>query len=179
MLDQAEALLAMDDEGQRRERRQPARQHHRTRARPTAAMGGRESLVQIEMHGVDAKISGPDLADDGVEIGPVAIEVRADFVHRLGDLQDLVLEQPAGVGIGQHDAGDIIAELRLHHRKIDPAAGIVGDGVDVVAAGGGGRGVGAMGGFRHQDPPPGIALRFQCRPDAHHAAKLALGAGRR
>ena len=179
MLDQAEALMVMDDEGQRREWRQPARQHHRPRARPAAAMGGRESLVQIEMHGVDAKIAGPDLADDGVEIGPVAIEVGADFVHRTGDLQDLVLEQPAGAGIGQHDAGDIFAELALHRREVDPAAGIGGDGVDLVAAGGGGRRVGAMGGFRDQDPPPGIALRLQCRPDAHHAAKLALGAGRR
>ena len=72
--------------------------------------------MQIDVHGVDAEIAGPHLADDGVEIGAVAIEIGAGRMHGLGDLDDLALEQAAGVGIGQHDRGDIRAERRFHRR---------------------------------------------------------------
>ncbi len=75
--------------------------------RTAAAMGRREGLVQVDVHGVDAEVARPHPADDGVEIGAVAVEVGARLVHGLGDLDDLALEQPAGVGVGQHDRGDL------------------------------------------------------------------------
>ena len=76
-LDQAEALGVMHQQRQRREGRQTLRQHYRTGAGATAAMRRRESLVQVDVHGVDAQIARPHLAGDGVEVGTVAIEIAA------------------------------------------------------------------------------------------------------
>ena len=77
------------DERHRREGRERCGQHHRAGARAAAAMRRREGLVQVDVHGVDAEIAGPHLADDGVEVGAVAVEIGAGLVHRLGDLDDL------------------------------------------------------------------------------------------
>jgi hypothetical protein len=40
-------------------------------------MRRREGLVEVDVHGVDAKVAGAHLADDGVEIGAVAIDEAA------------------------------------------------------------------------------------------------------
>ena len=72
--------------------------------------------MQVDVHGVDAEIARPRLADDGVEVGAVAVEIRARLMQRRGDLDDLALEQAAGVGVGQHDRGDVGAERRAHRR---------------------------------------------------------------
>ena len=90
---QVEAVLAITDPRQRREGRQGFRQHHRPGARPAAAMGGGEGLVQVDVHGVDARSPGPHAADDGVEIGAVAVEIAAGGVDGVGDGFDVGLEQ--------------------------------------------------------------------------------------
>ncbi len=66
--------------------------------------------MQIDVHGVDAEIARTHHAHDGVEIGAVAVEVGARLVHGCGDVDDLGLEQAAGVGVGQHDGGNIGTE---------------------------------------------------------------------
>ena len=142
---------AMDHVGQRRELRQRFRQHDRAAARTAAAVGRGEGLVQVDVHGVDAEVGGADPADDGVEVGAVAVEEGAGRVDGVGDLDDVALEQPAGVGVGQHDRGDVVAQLRLQRVQIDAAGGVGRDGVHGEAAGRGRRRVGAVGGFRHQD----------------------------
>src|SRR6266568_1263787 len=52
-------------------------------------------------------LPGPPPPDDRVEIGAVAVKERARSVHRRGDLEDLVLEETAGVRVGQHQRCDI------------------------------------------------------------------------
>ena len=47
------------------ERGQRLAQHHRPGAWAAAAMRGREGLVQVDVHGVDAEIAWPHPADDG------------------------------------------------------------------------------------------------------------------
>ncbi len=59
------------------------------------------------MHGIDAEIARPHATGDGVEIGTVAIEICAGAMHRVGHFDDTRLEQAAGVGVGQHDGGDV------------------------------------------------------------------------
>ena len=44
-------------------------------------------------------------------------------MNRIGDLDDLALEQAAGVGIGQHDRGDIGPERGAHRGRDDGAVG--------------------------------------------------------
>jgi hypothetical protein len=51
-----------------------------------------ESLVQVDMHGVDAEVARPHLADDGVEVGAVGVKVGARRVHGIGDGHDVALE---------------------------------------------------------------------------------------
>ena len=77
--------------------------------------------MQVDVHGVDAEIARPRLAHDGVEVRAVAVEIRARIVDRLGDLDDLVLEQPAGVRVGQHDGRHIGADQLLHVVHMHPA----------------------------------------------------------
>ena len=144
MLDEAEAARVVHEQRQRRKRRQRRRQHHRACAGPAAAMRRREGLVQVDMHGVDAEIARPHAARDRVEIGAVAIEIGARLVHRIGDLHDAPLEQAAGVGIGQHDGGDIGTELRLQRIGIDMAVVLRRHFVDREAGKRGGRRIGAV-----------------------------------
>ena len=176
---QFEAALGLDHPGQGREGRQRRRKHHRTRPRPAAAMGRGESLVQVDVHGIDTEIARPHPPDDGVEIRPVAIEVTADTMNRVGNLADIALEQPAGIGVGQHDRRDIGAELCLQRGQIDPPIGGRRHRIDGKAAIGGGRRVGAMGAFRHQDAGAGLALApgDMGGADRHDAAKFAMGTG--
>src|SRR3546814_2648383 len=49
--------------------RKRRRQHHRPRSRPAAAMRGREGLVQVDVHRIDAQVAGTHTPDDRVEIG--------------------------------------------------------------------------------------------------------------
>ena len=87
--------------------RELLREDHRAGPGAAAAMGRREGLVEVDVHGVDAEIARLHLADDGVEVGAVGIEIGAGFVHRLGDGDHVALEQPAGVGVGEHDRRDV------------------------------------------------------------------------
>ena len=60
----------------RREGGERRGEHHRAGAGTAAAVRGGEGLVQVDVHGVDAEVAGADPADDGVEVGPVAVEDR-------------------------------------------------------------------------------------------------------
>ena len=124
MFNQTKSFGVMHDERQRHEGRQRFRQHHRPRARAAAAMRRRKSFVQIDMHRIDAEIGRPHASDDGVEIGAIAIEIGAGFMHVLGDGNNIALEQAAGVGIGQHDGGDIGPQFGLQSGTIHAAIGI-------------------------------------------------------
>ena len=129
------------------------------------------------MHGVDAEIAGADPADDGVEVGAVAIDQGAGGMDRVTDRLHVRLEQAAGVGVGDHHCGDVGSQPRLQRFKVDAAILRCWDVLDPVAAEGRSRRVGAMGAFRHQDDLAGIASGFERRADAEQAAQLAMSAG--
>ena len=179
---QFQPAFRLADEGQRRERGKTARQNHRTGARSAAAMRGGEGLVQVDVHRIDAQIPRPRLADDGVEVGAVAVEIGIGGVDGRGNLHDVPLEQPAGVRVGQHDGGNVAVILRnrlLHRGQIHRAVVLGVDGDDLEAEQRSGGRVGAMGTFRHQHD-----LRITARSDmrgldCHHAALLAMGTGLR
>ena len=168
-------------ERHRRVRCQALGQHHRARPRPAAAVRRREGLVQVDVHGVDAEVARPHLADDGVEVRAVAVEIRPGLVQRLRDLDDLRLEQAAGVRVRQHDRRDVGSEQRAHVVDMDPA--IVPDRhrLHGEADQRRGRRIGAVRRIRHQHRPARIALALggDRRLDRHHAEKLAMGAGLR
>ena len=111
VLDQAQPIAVVDDEGQRRIGRQRLRQHHRAGARAAPAVRRREGLVQVDVHGVDAEVARPHPPDERVEVCTIAVEERAGAVNQLGDFKNAVLEQAAGVGVGEHDRGHVRAQL--------------------------------------------------------------------
>jgi hypothetical protein len=141
-------------------------------------MRRRKGFVQVDMHRVDAEIAGARLAHDRVEIGAVAIEERTGLMNSLSDRRDLAFEQPAGVGIGQHDRGDFGPERRFDRGGIDDAVGAGRHRTHGKADQRGGRRIGAMGRFRHQHHVArgALAARLYRRLDRHHAAQLAMGA---
>ena len=85
----------------------------RPRARPAAAVRLGERLVEVEVDDVEAHVAGPRAAHDGVEVRAVVVERRARVVHDVGDLLDRRVEQPERVRVGEHEAGDVVARLRL------------------------------------------------------------------
>ena len=128
------------------------------------------------MHRIDAEIAGTDLADDGIEIRAVAIDVTASGMDRIGNRLHVRLEQAAGIGIGDHHTGDIRPQPRLQRFEINTARGIGGNILDLVTGKGCGRRIGAMGAFRHEDHFASIAARFQRSPDTQDTAQLAMRA---
>ena len=63
------------------------------RRRAAAAVGDGEGLVQVDVQQVDAEVAGAHLADHGVHVRAVAVDVAAHLVGQAADLGDLALEQ--------------------------------------------------------------------------------------
>jgi hypothetical protein len=97
------------------------------------------------VHHVGAEIAGPGDAQDGVHVGPVEIDQRPGVVDHPGDLGDPALEDPQGVGVGDHEHGHPVVELSGQILQIDRAAGLASD-VDRLESGHHGAGrIGAVG----------------------------------
>ena len=91
---------------------------------PPPPCGVEKVLCRLMCMASTPRSPGRTTADDGVEVGAVAVEVGARLVHRRGDLDDLALEQAAGVGVGQHDRRDVGAERGLRGGEVDAAVGV-------------------------------------------------------
>jgi murein tripeptide amidase MpaA len=96
-------LLVDDRVGQ--ELRQVGAYADRACPRPAAAVWGREGLVQVEVHDVDAEVAGTDDAEDGVEVGAVVVDQPAGIVDDLDDLLDVLVPQAERVRVGDHQRG--------------------------------------------------------------------------
>ena len=59
--------------------------------RAASTMRGREGLVQVEVHDVDAEIARPGYAQDRVEVRPVVVNQAPDTVDDLDDLVDVLI----------------------------------------------------------------------------------------
>ena len=128
------------------------------------------------MHRIDAKIAGANLADDGVEIGPIAIDEPAGGMHCIRDGLEITLEQTAGIGICDHHGGYVGSEAGLQRRQINPARCCRRDVLDPVAGKGCGCGIGAMGAFGDQNHCARIAARLEGGADTQQPAQLAMRA---
>lgn len=176
LLDQLEVRSGVTHERQRRERRQRRREHHRPRARSAAAMRRREGLVEVDVHRIDAKVSGADAADDGVEVGTVAIDVGTRRMRGFGNGDHVRLEQAARIGVGDHHRRHVRAQPRLQRREIDTARRRRRDILHLIATEGRRGGVGAMRGFGDEHDLARLAARLVRGADREHAAQLAVRA---
>ena len=149
-------------------------------ARAAAAVGRRERLVEVEVDDVEAHVAEAGAAEEGVLVGAVAVEEGAGFVDHLRDLSDVGVEEAEGGGEGQHHRSYALVEVGREEIEVGIAVGVRGDGDDLEAGHGGGRGVGAVGGVgdEHLAAAHVAALQMVVL-DHQNAGKLTLGAGGR
>ena len=145
---------------------------------PAAPVGRREGLVRVEVHHIGAELPRAGLAKDRVHVGAVEIEQGPGVVHDVGRLADLGVEQPGGVGVGDHERRNGVRSV-----LIDESAKVIQVGVPVrrlhrdrVAGAHRAtcrvRAVGAVG--HEHNVALGLADIFEIRPDDLQRGVLAV-----
>ena len=86
-----------------------------------AAVGRGEGLVQVQVHDVEAHITGTDHSEQGVHVGSVVVEKAAASVHEGCNFSDVPFEKAQCVGVGQHYSCDVVAEERLERIQVHEA----------------------------------------------------------
>ena len=133
--------------------------------------------MQIQVHDINAEISGTNLADQGVHVGAVHVEQSTLRMHDFGNLMNLLLEYSQGIGVGEHECGDFFIHLRGERDYIHHASGIGLHLLNVVSHHGCGCGIGAVSGVGNEDFLPGISFGLLISPHHQQTSKLAVRAG--
>ena len=135
-----------------------------------------EGLVQVEVQDVHAQVAGAGGAEHGVHVGPVHVDQAADRVHRVGNLQDALLEQPERVGVGDHQPRDLVVQRLLQRAEVEVATRAGRHRARAVADHGDGGGVGAVGGVGHQHRGALAAGGLMPGADDQRPGQFAVGA---
>ena len=99
---------------------------------------------------VEAHVARPGHPHDGVEVGPIVVDEATGGVDEGGELQDVFLKEPHGIGIGEHQPRRVGAAGGPQASRSTSPSGVEGCFDGEARHGGGGR-VGAVGGVGHQD----------------------------
>ena len=114
------------DDGRRQEVYQMGGHPDRAGAGSAAAVRDSEGLVQVEVHQVDAQVTGADDAEQRVQVGAVTVDQAAAIVHDLDHFFYVLIEQPQRIGVGQHQADDGLVTLGFQGFDIHVTARIGG-----------------------------------------------------
>ena len=133
--------------------------------------------MKVEVKDIDADRFRLDVAHEGVEVGSVHVEVRAVLVEQFGDLLDLFLIDPQGVGVRHHEGRDVTVEILFHRGRREVPLRTGGNLFDIVSGEVGRGGVGPVGGVGDQYDLPGVAVLLQPLPDQEHSGQLPMGPG--
>jgi hypothetical protein len=109
--DRADALALAFDGMQRvcrQERYEVLRHRDRSDARPAAAVGDAERLVQVEVRHVAAEDAGLGMAEQRIEVGAVDIHLSPVAVDDVAQLGDAVLVHAVSRGIRHHDGREVV-----------------------------------------------------------------------
>ena len=100
--------------GRGQEGHQVSAHAHRAGARAAAAVGRGEGLVQVEVHHVDARVAGAELAHHGVEVGAVHVDQRRPRRARSRrSRRCAVSNSPRVLGLVTMIAGDLVVQVAL------------------------------------------------------------------
>ncbi len=135
--------------------------------------------MHVDMERIEALVSRTRDAHDRVQVGSVAIRVCPHRVDRLGDLEYLRVEQPEGVGIGEHEGGDLRVERRLERIDVDEPTLVARYGDRIVAAHRYRCGVGSMRGVGDDDLTARITGCDMGGLETHQCGQLAMRTCRR
>src|SRR5439155_13205288 len=76
----------------------------RTGARSAGAVRGRERLVHVDVHTVDAEVSGTRDPEERVHVRAVSVHEAARGVHGVADLPHAFFEEAERVRVREHEA---------------------------------------------------------------------------
>ena len=91
-------------------------------------MRAAEGLVRVVVHHVRAKIARPRDPQDGVHVRAVQIDQPASLMHQFGNLRNLLVKDSQRAGIGDHEHGNLVIQLRLQILHVHKSRGIAADG---------------------------------------------------
>ena len=103
---------------------QPRTGYHGARAGAAAAVRLGERLVQIGVYHVEAQISELHPADDGVQIGAVAVNYAAGVADDARDVENVGIEQAERAGERYHQPGEVVVHGRAEGVQVGVAVGV-------------------------------------------------------
>ena len=139
-------------------------------------MWGRKRLVQIELDHVGAHVARFCHPHQRVQICSVHVDQAALDVDQLGNLDNVPLKQPQGVGVGDHQGGDFVIHILPERSRFERAVRPGRHLNHRIAAQRGRRRVGAVGAARNQHLLARLAVLDMVGPNELHAGQLTLGA---
>ena len=133
-------------------------------ARPAAAVGDAERLVQVEVRHVGAELARLGRGHHGVEVRAVEVHLPAVRMDDVADVDDAIFEHTVRRRVGHHErreVGCMFVGLGAKVAQVDVAVGVARHDHHAHAGHGRARRVGAMG---------------RRRDEAHVATRLAVRA---
>ena len=175
-------VLAVEgDDGIGQELRKLPLDADRSAAEADRPMGGRESLVQVELAHIEADVAGADDAEQAVAVGLIVSAKAAGLVHEIDELANTRIEEAGVLWAGEHDAGRALRDRGLQGRQLGIATFARIERED-LEAGNGGRGrIGRVRESRRDDlvPPVKLAARLMIGTDDAGVGVDALSAAAR
>ncbi len=99
-------------------------------------------------------------------------------MHEAGDLDDVLVEHPQGVGVGEHQPGDVFVQELFEHLEVNAAARVASHQDRCVARHDNACGIGAVRRVGDEDAPGVAPVRQVMGTDDEQAGELSVGAGR-
>ena len=128
------------------------------------------------MHRVDAQVAGTRLAEEGVQVGPVAVHEPAAGVHDLADARDVLLEEAQRVRVGEHQTGHVLAHGGRDGIGVEDPVVSGGHGPDRVAVERRTRRVRAVRRVGNENRVPVLTALLVVGADHHESCEFSLGA---
>ena len=148
LLEGKAAVFFLHENRNRQERLENLFHSDRTGSGTAAAVRGRKSFVQVEMHDIDAKIAGAGDAGEGVHVRAIHVEKRAFGVQDFGNFRHALFEDAERRGIGDHERRNVGRYEVAQFIDVNLAVRFGLDVFDFVAGDYRGGGIGSVGGIR-------------------------------
>jgi len=152
----------------------PAHDNNIEHARAAAAVRRRERLVQVQMHHVNAKVTGPCHTRERVHVRAVHVQQRVLAVKYFGNFRNLLLKDAERRRIGDHQRGHVFADLLTKFADVDLALGIGLDIFHLVAGNHRGRWICAVRRVGNQHLFSRVPVFFMVGADEKQSGKFAL-----